>query len=79
MLITSSLQHSRTYEWNHGIGEIVTALIDAGLELHYVHEHRFCEWQALPWLIEGEDGLWRLPDHRERVPLMYSIRAAHKK
>ena len=44
----ASLKHSKTYEWNHGIGEIVTALIDAGLELEYLHEYRFSEWQALP-------------------------------
>ena len=25
--------HNRTYEWNHGLGEIVTALLDAGLSL----------------------------------------------
>ncbi len=74
----ASLQHSRTYVWNHGIGEIITALIDVGLELEYLHEHRFCYWQALPWMIKGEDGLWRLPDHRERAPLMYSIRAVKR-
>jgi hypothetical protein len=24
-------QHTVTHEWNHGLGEIVTALLDAGL------------------------------------------------
>jgi SAM-dependent methyltransferase len=80
-----------TYEWNHGLGEIVTALLDAGLRLDFLHEHREVAWQALPWMepvfpFGGEDPstgaryqsdrLWRLPEaQRELVPLMYSLLA----
>jgi hypothetical protein len=27
-------------------------------------------------MVQGDDGWWRLPDRRERLPLMYSIRAS---
>lgn len=37
------------YEWNHGLGQIVTALIDAGLRIDFVHQHTEVPWQALPW------------------------------
>jgi SAM-dependent methyltransferase len=63
------------YEWHHGLGEIVGALIDAGLTIELLREHRTCLWQALPFMVEGEGGWWRLPDRPERLPLMYSIRA----
>jgi SAM-dependent methyltransferase len=63
------------YEWNHGLGEIVGALIEAGLTIESLVEHRTCLWQALPFMVEGEDGWWRLPDRPEHLPLMYSIRA----
>jgi SAM-dependent methyltransferase len=63
------------YEWNHGLGEIVSALIEAGLTIESLFEHRTCLWRALPFMVKGEDGWWRLPDGSERLPLMYSIRA----
>ncbi|MPZ99416.1 MAG: methyltransferase domain-containing protein [Dehalococcoidia bacterium] len=69
------LEHPTTYEWNHGLGEIVTALIDAGLRLEFLHEHRFVDWQALPWMVRADPGRYRLPEGDERLPLMYSLRA----
>jgi SAM-dependent methyltransferase len=78
----------RTCEWNHGVGEIVTALLAAGFAIEFVHEHREIPWQALPWMEPlgagppGADGryqskrMWRLPTaQRELVPLMLSILA----
>jgi SAM-dependent methyltransferase len=78
----------RNYEWNHGLGEIVTAVVAAGLRIEFVHEHREIPWQALPWMepcgpgTPGADGryqsnrMWRLPEaQRDLVPLMYSLLA----
>lgn len=71
-----SLANTRTYEWNHGIGETVSALLDAGLELRALREHRELEWQGLPHMERGEDGRWRLPaDQADLAPLMWSILA----
>lgn len=50
------LSHTRTYEWNHGLGEIVTAIIDAGLRLEFLHEHKDVPWQALPWMEPAAGG-----------------------
>ena len=63
------------YGWNHGLGEIVGALIEAGLVIEALCEHQTCLWQALAFMIEDEHGWWRLPDRPERLPLMYTIRA----
>lgn len=75
----AAIEHTVTYQWNHGLGEIVTALISAGLGIEFVHEHRFSEWNAIPTMVRGDDGRWRLPPPLDdRVPLMYSIRAVKR-
>ena len=66
-----------SYEWNHGLGETIDALLQAGLHLDFVHEHREVPWQALPWMVPGDDPrTYVLPEGRDRVPLMYSLRAS---
>jgi hypothetical protein len=64
-----------SYSWNHGLGQIVTALLDAGLTLTGLVEHDECEWEALPWMVRTDAGRYVLPEHRERVPLMYTLTA----
>jgi SAM-dependent methyltransferase len=71
-----TVRHSRTYEWNHGLAEVITALLDAGLALTSLREHRELAWQGLPQMARGEDGLWRLPERqRDLVPAMFSLTA----
>ncbi len=46
--------------WDHSLGEIVTALVDAGLRIDFLHEYDFVDW-PVDFLVEGDDGRWRLP------------------
>ena len=64
-----------TYEWPHSLGDIVCALIDAGLRIEFLHEFPFTQYQAYPVMERGDDGWWRLPKHNESFPQMFSIRA----
>ena len=50
-----------TVEWLHGIGDVVSALAATGLREEFLHEH--------------DRGHVRLPAG-QRVPLVYSLRAA---
>jgi len=73
---SGTIAHTRTYEWNHGLAEVMAALTAQDLTIDLFVEHRALEWQGHPSMTEGEDGLWRLPGAlRDRVPLMYSLRA----
>jgi SAM-dependent methyltransferase len=64
-----------TYEWNHGLGEVVQAVIDAGLRIIRLEEHRSVEWPALPGMVEVGAGRYALPERPERLPLMYTLQA----
>ena len=68
--------HNVTYEWNRGLGEIVTALLDAGMQVTGLVEHDSVPWEALPGLMVVDDrGEWRLREHPERMPASYTLQA----
>lgn len=71
-----SIQATRTYEWNRSLGEIVTALIQAGLRIDLLVEHPSVPWEALPNQMRlREDGEWVRIETPNSVPLTYTIRA----
>ena len=74
------LTATRSVEWNHGIGEIVTALLANGMELTGLVEHRTVPWLALPELMEPDEitGEFRLREKPERLPLTFTIRATKR-
>jgi SAM-dependent methyltransferase len=72
----AQVEQKVTYEWAHGLGEIITALTTAGLRLEFLHEFPFSVYPMFPSLMElSEDGLWRLKDEELSVPLMFSVKA----
>ena len=62
--------------WLHGLDDIVTGLIDAGLVLEFLHEHDRTVFQQFPFLERHGDGWWRLPADQPSVPLLFSLRAS---
>jgi SAM-dependent methyltransferase len=64
------------YGWDHGLGEIVTALIDAGLRIESLREYPMVDWK-LDFLVEDAGERWRLPpDVPGELPLFFSILAS---
>ena len=71
--------HNRTHEWNHGLGEIVTALMNAGMDLTGLAEHDSVPWDALPGQMEQiEGGEWRLADRPWRLAHSYTLQAVRR-
>ena len=71
--------HSVSYEWNHGLGEIVTALLDEGMDITALTEHDSVPWQALPGKMDkAGDGEWRLADQPWRLPHSYTLQAVKR-
>jgi SAM-dependent methyltransferase len=65
-----------SHEWNHGLGEIVTALLEAGLELTGLVEHDSVPWNAFPGKMEQvAGGEWRLADRPARLACSFTLQA----
>jgi 2-polyprenyl-3-methyl-5-hydroxy-6-metoxy-1,4-benzoquinol methylase len=69
------LPQSRTVEWNHGLGEIVTALLEAGLTLTGLEEHDTVPWNALVGQMTPVGDEWQLSDRPWRLPHTYTLQA----
>lgn len=64
--------------FNHGLAEVLTAVMDAGMHLTAIEEHDTVPWNPL------EDGMididgggeYRLRHHPERLPATYTLQAS---
>jgi SAM-dependent methyltransferase len=64
-----------SYEWSHGLGEVVNALVGAGLTPGPLRETTDAPWPRWPRMVGTDRGWYRLPDDEPRIPLMYALRA----
>lgn len=60
------------HEWHHDLAEVVSALLDAGLEIRELGEHPVMDWKPLRQMVGTEAG-WRLPVGSPRIPLTFSV------
>jgi SAM-dependent methyltransferase len=69
-------QHNVSHEWNHGLGEIVSALLAEGMTITGLTEHDSVPWDALPGQMEQVGGgEYRLADRPWRLPHTYTLQA----
>ncbi|MCW2505744.1 MAG: methyltransferase family protein [Actinomycetia bacterium] len=74
--VDKPLVNSTTHEWNHGLGEIITALLGEGLVLTGLTEHDSLPWQPFPGqMTDIGGGEWRLTDRPWRLPHSYTLTA----
>ena len=66
--------HNRTEEWQHPLGEVVNAVIGAGLALELLGEHDHQAHRQWPFMVR-DGSVYRMPAGTPRLPLMYSLRA----
>ncbi|MEU7578646.1 class I SAM-dependent methyltransferase [Streptomyces sp. NPDC041068] len=72
---TTPTVHNRSVEWQHPIGDVVSALAAAGLRVDFLRERDQTLFQRFGAL-ELRDGTYQFPADRPRIPLMYSLRAS---
>lgn len=66
---------SDSYEWSHSIGEVITALIKAGLRIEFLHEFPYSPCKGAPCLVEDTPGKYILEKYPGFLPIVYSVRA----
>jgi SAM-dependent methyltransferase len=72
----AEFEQNTTHEWNHGLGEIATALLSRGFRITGLVEHDSIPWDGLPGRMERlESGEFRLADRPWRLAHSYTLQA----
>ncbi|MCZ8514962.1 class I SAM-dependent methyltransferase [Paenibacillus filicis] len=72
------LEHPVTYQWQHTLGEIISALVGAGLTLEFLHEFPFTVYNMFPGLmVQDDQGRWRMKEN-DHLPLLFSVKATKR-
>jgi SAM-dependent methyltransferase len=64
---------SKEYAWNHGLSEVVNALIEAGLQIEYLNEYDESPYDVFPDLIKSDNGMYNIKD--QLFPMIFEIKA----
>ncbi len=70
---TNSKMISKEYGWNHGLGEVVSALTEAGLHIEYLKEYDESPYNVLPDLMPTDSGMYVTKDRL--YPLIFTLKA----
>jgi SAM-dependent methyltransferase len=71
----AALSSAATVQWNHPLGEVVTALVNAGMRIEALREldrDVLRQWETME---PTEDGMYRMAPNKPSLPLMYTLRA----
>lgn len=65
-----------TYEWNYTLGQVITALINEGLKIEFVHELPYSMYDQFPGFMEkNKKGQYVLKNKKIQIPLLFSLKA----
>ncbi len=62
-----------SFEWQWSLGDIVNALINAGLKVEFLNEYDKLFYKGFPEMIKDNDGWWVLPEYRDKIPLTFTL------
>ncbi|NNK82181.1 MAG: class I SAM-dependent methyltransferase [Flavobacteriaceae bacterium] len=70
---TNSEIISKEYGWNHGLGEVVTSLTEAGLRIEHLKEYDESPYNVLPDLVKTKSGMYTTKE--KLYPLIFTLKA----
>ncbi len=62
-----------SYEWTHGMSDIINSLIYSGLRIEYLHEYPEIFYKCFPFMEREDDGFWRIKG--DKIPLIFTLKA----
>ena len=68
----------RSISWNHGLGEVVSALLKAGLQIESFNEYDYSPYNCFNGTVEFEPGKFRIEKLGDKIPMVYSVVAKQK-
>lgn len=69
---------SKEFGWNHGLGEVVSALSNAGLHIEFLHEFEKSPYNSFPEMDKTADNMYVLKGNQRLFPLLFSIKTTKK-
>ncbi|MEP7320182.1 MAG: class I SAM-dependent methyltransferase [Panacibacter sp.] len=67
--------HYSEYSWNHGISEVLNALLKQGLTIQHFNEFNYSNYNCFNNTVQGDDGFWKIKGLENKIPMMYSVKA----
>lgn len=74
---SARLANATNVSWLHSLASVVGGLLEAGLQLDWLHEHAQVPWRMFESLVERDDGDWHWPD-KQWLPLALSLQATRR-
>lgn len=64
--------------WNHGLGEVITSLIQNGLNIDLFEEYDYSPYACFSHSVEVEYKKYRIAPLDDKIPMLYAIVATKK-
>lgn len=64
--------------WNHGLAEVISSLIQHGLEINALEEYDYSPYNCFRHTVEFSPGKYRIQHLDDKIPMAYSILATRK-
>ena len=64
--------------WNHGLGEVVSALLNVGLSIDHLKEYNYSPYDCFANTVKIDEDKYQIKSFEDKAPLCYSIVATKK-
>lgn len=69
---------TKTMSWNHGLAEVISALLERNLQLSHFSEHDYSPYNCFSKLSLHEPGKYRFSHIPYRIPMVYAVKVTKK-